>query len=719
VDTELNILIVDDDEVDRMAVRRHLEPSALPLVIHESDSATTALSLIQKNRIDCLLLDHILPGIDGLELMRRIRKDPAASPPIIMLTGHGDELLAAELMKAGAADYIPKAELSSERLSAAILGSIRLAEQQRQIARTQLALQQSEALNRAVLNSLPAQIAVLDPRGTVIAANESWEELCRDGQSPPLSSAPAGANYFSFCRQDSGLNEVEVRRVCEGVEAVLRGEQTQFSMEYFQESPDGKRWFQLSCTPLGRDEMGGVVSQTDITARKLAEEKLAVLALYDSLTGLPNRNLFTDRLRSALHRARRSPNIFAIIFLDLDDFKVINDSMGHIAGDELLKVASRRLEASLRAGDSVARLGGDEFVILLEEIANEGEAIAIAERIQEVLTRPVNVAGNEVFISASMGIVLSAGGKDSPDTLIRNADTAMYRAKAKGRTCFALFDQEMHASVVKLMHVKNDLWRAFRRNEFRVRYQPILSAASHQLVGFEALIRWQKGGREIVPDEFIRVAEESGQIIEIDRWVLRQVCRQIRAWSQSFPHRRSLTVSVNVSGKHLRQADFAGFIQHTLFETGADPGQLILEVTESSYLENPEQIGAKLMELKSRGLRLHIDDFGVGYSSFSYLCKLPADAIKIDRTFISALLPDSGGLKVVRAMVAVARSLNMKAVAEGVETLQQAALVTDLGCDYLQGFYFSRPLRVEAVEKLLAEGMLPRDAVEAALEAAV
>jgi EAL domain-containing protein (putative c-di-GMP-specific phosphodiesterase class I) len=295
----------------------------------------------------------------------------------------------------------------------------------------------------------------------------------------------------------------------------------------------------------------------------------------------------------------------------------------------------------------------------------------------------------------------------------------MYRAKAKGRTCFALFDQEMHASVVKLMHVKNDLWRAFRRSEFRVRYQPILSAATNQLVGFEALIRWQKDGREIVPDEFIRVAEESGQIIEIDRWVLRQVCRQIRAWSQSFPHRRSLAVSVNISGKHLRQADFTGFIQHTLFETGADPGQLILEVTESSYLENPEQIGAKLMELKSRGLRLHIDDFGVGYSSFSYLCKLPADAIKIDRAFISALEPGSEGLEVVRAMVAVARSLNMDAVAEGVETAQQAALATELGCGYLQGFFFSRPLRVEAVEKLLTEGMLPRDAVEPAIEAAV
>jgi len=571
-------------------------------------------------------------------------------------------------------------------------------------------------LNRTVLNSLPAQIAVIDPDGTVITANENWERLCRQGQGSPHSS---GVNYLTFGPQAPGRS-AEMRHLQKGVQAVLHGEQAEFSMDYCQKSPDGKRWLHLSCTPLRRDGGGVVVSQTDITARKLAEEKLAVLALHDSLTGLPNRNLFTDRLRGALHRARRSPDhLFAVIFLDLDDFKVINDSIGHIAGDELLKVASRRLEACLRAGDSVARLGGDEFVILLEEIADESDAIQIAERIQEVLTRPVHVAGNEVFVSASMGIVLSSGGKDSPDTLIRNADTAMYRAKAKGRTCYALFDHEMHASVVKLMHVKDDLRDAFRRHEFRVRYQPILSAATHHLVGFEALIRWQKNGREIVPDEFIRVAEESGQIIEIDRWVLRQVCGQIRAWSQSFPHRRSLTVSVNISGKHLRQADFAGFIQHTLFESGAEPGQLILEVTESSYLENPEQVGAKLMELKSRGLRLHIDDFGVGYSSFSYLGKLPANAIKIDRAFISALRPGSDGLGVVRAMVAVARSLNMDIVAEGVETPQQAALATELGCDYLQGFYFSRPLRVEAVEKLLTEGMLPRDAVEAVLEAAV
>ncbi len=502
-------------------------------------------------------------------------------------------------------------------------------------------------LNQSVVNALPAEIAVLDPEGRVIAANESWDGL--GGLSP-------GVNYLSFRPQASGLSDAKVRHLREGVQAVLLGEQTEFSMDYCQESPAGKRWLHLVCTPLGRDGMGGVVSQTDITAQKLAEDRLAVLALYDSLTGLPNRNLFADRLRGALHRARRSPDhLFAIIFLDLDNFKVINDSMGHIAGDELLRTTSRRLEVCLRAGDSVARLGGDEFVILLEKITDATDAIAIAERIQEALTRPVNVAGNEVFVSASMGIVLSSGGQDSPDTLIRNADTAMYRAKAKGKTCYALFDQEMHASVVKLKHVKDDLRGAFRRNEFRVSYQPILSAATHHLVGFEALIRWRKDGREIVPSEFIKVAEESGQIIEIERWVLRQVCHQIRTWRQSFPHRRSLTTSVNISSKHLRQADFSGFIQQTLFESGADPGQLILELTENLYLENPEQIGAKLMELKSRGLRLHIDDFGVGYSSFSYLCKLPADAIKIDKAFISELQPGSNSIEVVRAMVAVAQ----------------------------------------------------------------
>ena len=443
----------------------------------------------------------------------------------------------------------------------------------------------------------------------------------------------------------------------------------------------------------------------DITERKRAEEHLFHIAFHDSLTGLANRALLTDQLSRSVSKAkRRKDHLVAVLFLDLDRFKYVNDSLGHPIGDQLLIAVARRLKHSTRNADTVARLGGDEFAVLLDGITDTSEAIRMAERLQKELALPFNINGHEVFTTASIGIAVRAADYDQPEEILRDADTAMYRAKSSGKARYELFDEAMHTRAVTLLRLENDLRRAIERHEFRVHYQPIVSLDTGRVAGFEALVRWAHPERGLVPPgEFIPLAEETGLITEIGRWVLREACHQTRQWQLDSPICMPLTISVNLSSKQLTQQGIIEQITGILDETGLDPCCLKLEITESAVMENTEVASRILQQLRDLDVRLSIDDFGTGYSSLSYLHRFPINTLKIDRSFINQVGRGDANSEIVRTIVALANNLGMDVVAEGVETEEQLEYLKTLKCAYGQGYLFSKPVDGETARKILQE----------------
>ncbi|MET0647659.1 MAG: EAL domain-containing protein [Pyrinomonadaceae bacterium] len=454
-------------------------------------------------------------------------------------------------------------------------------------------------------------------------------------------------------------------------------------------------------------ELNRYLAEQERISRELEEsrEHFRAAALHDALTGLPNRTLLMNHLKLAVEHSKRRPDYrFAALFLDLDRFKVINDSLGHLAGDQLLVQLARRLEVCIRATDTVARLGGDEFAILLSDIEDYSDAARVAERIQEELSRPFHLGGHEVYTSASIGITLSDTGYQDPEAILRDADTVMYRAKANGKARHELFDEAMHARAVALLRTETDLRCAVERDEFRVVYQPILSLLTGEVAGFEALVRWQHPERGTVsPAEFIPVAEETGLIVEIGRLVLREACRQMSEWQARGIIRPEHYVSVNLSGKQFAQASLAETVDEALHATGLDPRCLRLEITESVVMGNAEAACSTLGSLRARGLGVSIDDFGTGYSSLSYLHRFPVDTLKVDRSFIGRMGEGDENGEIVRTIITLARNLGMQVVAEGVETARQGDLLRGLGCEYAQGYFFSRPLDPDAAARWLAD----------------
>ncbi len=448
--------------------------------------------------------------------------------------------------------------------------------------------------------------------------------------------------------------------------------------------------------------MGRVWSFRDVTARKSAEMRLVHDAFHDALTNLPNRALFTDLLARSIGRAkRRDDYAFALLFLDVDRFKVVNDSLGHLIGDHLLIAIARRLERCLRPGDTVARLGGDEFTVLLDDIVDVSDATRIADRIQRDLNLPFNLSGQEVFTSASIGIALSRSGYDKPEELLRDADIAMYRAKALGKQRYEVFDSEMHARAVSQLQLETDLRRALDREEFRIHYQPIYSLLDGTVTGFEALVRWQHPQRgTVLPEEFVSAAEETGLIVLIGRHVLREACRQLREWQVQYPL-HTLTMSVNLSAKQFRQPDLVEQVSRVLTAWDLAPSSLRLEITESAIIDNPTNAADALARLRALGVKVDLDDFGTGYSSLSYLHRFEIDALKIDRSFIANIGEAGENSEIVRTIINLARGLDMDVVAEGVERPEQLAILRSLGCERVQGYLFSPPLATEAVRSLL------------------
>jgi PAS domain S-box-containing protein len=581
-----------------------------------------------------------------------------------------------------------------------------------QLQRIRRQLAERERLFQLITENAADMIAVVDRQGRRLYNSPAYEKMLGYGAEELAST--------SSIEQVHPDDRARLIEAAEKAHRTGRGER----LEYRIRHKDGS-WRVLESTssaiPGDQGETEGlVIVNRDITERKRAEALLEHHAFYDGLTNLPNRALFLDRLQRAIAISRRHSDFkFAVLFIDIDEFKVFNDSLGHSAGDDLLIQIAQRLTASLRGVDTVsrrpangslvavtestlARPGGDEFVVLAEELRDASDGIRMAERIQERLAAPFTVDGHEIVINASIGIAFSGNTSAGASDVLRDAEIAMYRAKRAGKARCEVFDSAMQADAVKRLELETDLRKALDLDEFRVHYQPLVSLETNQIVGFEALSRWQRPGRLAMPGEFIKVADEIGLIIPINRRLLRESCEQLQRWNAMFPSETPLTISANVTAKQFALPDIAAQIGEILEQTGTDPRCVDLEITENIAMADAERSALVLAEFKALGVRLSIDDFGTGYSSLCRLQRFPVDILKIDRSFIAGMNRDPETHEIVRIIITLAHNLGLKVVAEGIEEKEQMAMLQELGCELGQGYLFSKPASVESIEQLLA-----------------
>src|SRR6267154_1935417 len=584
--------------------------------------------------------------------------------------------------------------------------------QQRQLLRVRRQLAEREQLFQLITENAADMIAVVDRNGHRLYNSPAYQRIL--GYSAEELAATSSLD------QIYPDDRARVLEASEKARNTGLGEQ----LEYRIRHKDGS-WRFLESTasairsPQGETD-GLVIVNRDITLRKRAEQKLAHQSFHDGLTDLPNRALFLDRLQRTVTLSRRHTDFrFAVLFIDMDGFKVFNDSLGHAAGDGLLIQIAQRLTASLRGADTVsrprpgdnagplvgqstlARPGGDEFTVLIEELHDPSDAIRVAERIQQRLAIPFDLNSQEIVLTVSVGIAFSSNAGAEAQDVLRDAEIAMYRAKSTGKARYEVFDHALHAGAIKRLQLETDLRKALELNQFRVYYQPIVSLANGQIVGFETLSRWQRPEGLVMPGEFIAVADETGIILPINRQLLYDACRQIRSWQELFPSDPPLTVNVNITPKQFAQPDLASQIGKVLQETGFNPSCLNLEITETIAMADADRSAVVLFELKALGVRLDIDDFGTGYSSLSRLQRFPVDTLKVDRSFISRMDTDPETHKIVCIILMLAHGLGLKVVAEGVETQAQADMLKEMGCELAQGYLYSKPAPSEAIEQLL------------------
>ena len=581
--------------------------------------------------------------------------------------------------------------------------------QHRQLQHTRWELAQREQLFRLISENAADMIALVDNAGRRLYNSPAYSKV--------LGYSPEELQATSSLEQIHPDDRPRVQEAAEKARSTGRGQQ----LEYRIRHKDGS-WRILESTASAIRNATGEIQQLvivnrDVTERKRAEEMLAHNAFYDGLTNLPNRTLFLSRLQHALDMAKRHSNYkFAVLFIDLDEFKVVNDSLGHSAGDELLIQIGHRLNHSLRredtvargtagvtpatSGESLARIGGDEFTVVLDDIADPSDAVRVAERIQSRLAAPFLINRQDVVVAASIGIALSTTTRSAAEEVLRDAEIAMYRAKRAGKARCEVFDTAMYATAVKRLRLETDLRKALERGELINHYQPIVWLRGGAIAGFEALVRWRRPQGLVGPGEFLNVACETGLISAINKLLMRQACEQLQAWRAEFPAQPPLVMSVNISPPEFARAELPATIRSVLEATGVEPGCLQLEVMETIAMGDAEAADV-LAKFKELGVRLSIDDFGTGYSSLSRLQRLPVDSLKIDRSFISGMDRDKEAREIVRIIIMLAHNLGLKVVAEGVETPEQARQVHELGCELAQGFYFARPAAAEDITELL------------------
>ena len=685
------LLLVDDDATNQDLLSRRLKRAGYATEV--AGSGYEALEVLAHREVELVLLDSMMPGLSGIELLRQLRQRfSPARLPIIMVTALGESERVVEALNLGANDYIPKP----------VDFPVALARIRAQLERKHAedALRESEeryALAARGANDglwdwdLETQRVYFSTRWKAMLGYEEseigdspdeWLSRVHHEDRAPLQ-AELAAQWAATARKECAIEHRVLHK-------------------------DGSYRWMLSRGVVERDGLGKAVrmagSQTDITSSKA----------FDPLTGLPNRTLFHDKLVACLERAAQEPGYpFAVLFLDLDRFKVINDSLGHMAGDELLIHVAQRLRAAVRnapqaspvsrcaAHDVIARLGGDEFAILLENVDADG-AIRVADRIRESIHAAFRLETKEVFTTASIGIAPGNSGYRTPTEILRDADTAMYKAKALGRSRFVVFDAGMRAQAVACLELESDLRRAVDNQEFVLYYQPKVSLKTSRIVGAEALIRWRHPVHGIVPpDQFIPLAEETGLIVPIGLWVLREACTAMHRWHAEFPTVPPLEVSVNVSVRQFREPDLKAQVSAILAETQLDPATLQLEITESVLMDDLTAVSGLLDGLKTLGVGLKIDDFGTGYASLQCLSRLPFDVLKIDRSFVINMSDPDGTGDTIRAILLLAENLGMEVVAEGIEKKEQLIELQSMHCDYGQGYYFSPPLEPEALGDLI------------------
>jgi len=675
-----HILVVDDEEINRDLLQRRLERKGYSVITVEDGSA--ALKMVENTHFDMILLDIMLPEVDGITVLKTIRQEFGPSElPIIMVSAKDDSEGIVEALQLGANDYITKPV--DFPVALARIGS------QLSHRRMKMALKESEERYALALAGANDGLWDWDLRTDQMYYSARWKAMLGLQEGDSVLNTPE--EWFGRVHPN------DLKGLKEKLERHLQDGSQHFECEYRVLHQSGSYRWALSRGMAVRDANGDAYrmagSQTDITNRKV----------YDPLTGLPNRILFMDRLAHSLRRFKRHHGYeFAVILLDLDRFKIVNDSLGHHIGDQLLIELAQRLNLCVRDGDTVARFGGDEFTILLDEITDVSDATRVAERIQESLQQAFFLGGHEVFTSASLGIALSATGYEIPNDVVRDADTAMNRAKALGKARHEMFDRAMHTQSSRRLQLETDLRRAVERSEFEVYYQAIVDLLDERIIGFEALVRWnhpEKG--RIPPDEFVGIAEETGLILPIDRFVMREACFQTKIWQERYG---PLSISVNLSAKQFALRDIIFVIDEVLKDTKLSPRDLKLEITESALMDNQESAAEIFHEIKKRDVQLGLDDFGTGYSSLSYLHRFPLDTLKIDRSFVSRMNEKPGEHEaIVRTIVNLAQNLKFKTVAEGIETIDQLHSLQALDCPYGQGYYFSKPMPADEAEELLRQ----------------
>ncbi|KKL35668.1 diguanylate cyclase [Burkholderia contaminans FFH2055] len=681
------ILIIDDDAMTRLLVVETLEPEGFR--VEEATGPDEGIDAFLHHRPAVVLLDVEMPGGDGFACCRRLRAMPEGRRvPIVMLTGNDDDASIASAFDAGATDFVSK-PMRWKLLGYRIRYLLRAAATVETLATTQISLTHAQAL--AHVGNWEYQAG---------RADGYWSpELYRILGVDPERTSPAFERLLQAVPADEQPLLIQSY-------TSLRVEGVPFSIEHRLIHADGTERHVLHQAESGRDLNHAIILRgivQDITERKMQQGRIEYLANHDALTGLPNRNLLSDRMGQAMSHTRRTGQLIAVMVLDLDRFKHVNDTFGHSIGDGLLQRVAERLKAAVRDGDTVARLGGDEFVVMLVNLSTQSDADAVAQKILRTFAAPFTLEGHNLHVTTSIGVSLCPTDGVDAETLLKTADAALYCAKERGRNGYSFYTRELGARVEERTVLENALHQAVANGELELFYQPKVDLKTGQISGVEALIRWRRPGIGVTPpDRFIPIAEETGLILPIGEWVLRTACAQAVAWHRNgFP---PIRIAVNLSARQFRQQNVAELVRTILEQTGLPPSWLELELTESVLMQDCDSIVRTLRELKALGVVLSLDDFGTGYSSLSYLKDLPIDVVKIDKSFLSDVTTSAEGASLTRSIIAMAESLHMETVAEGVETEAQLSFLNRHRCHAMQGYYFSHPVTGPEIADMLSAG---------------